>query len=257
MKKRLTLFLILLAFISHAQRTMFGRNNTYVRPVVAFSAPAIVTNGLLLNLDAANPASYGGSGTSWRDLSGNNNHATLISGASFDASTGSIVTNGVNQYISVPLFTSSIRNITMQTWVFINANSHGGFMANGNSSYSIGIGSNVSGEMNNDGVQAWMLFSSVRYINTNTAYPTGWHLVTMTMDANAKPSYYLDASFVYTSTSGSNPNTPSEGFYLGAVPGDGPKYYNGKFAAAYFYDRVLSTSEIIQNYNAVKSRFGL
>ena len=62
----------------------------------------------------------------------------------------------------------------------------------------------------------------------------------MIMDANAKPSYYLDASFVYTSTSGSNPNTPSGSFNLGAVPGDGPKYYNGKFSSAYFYDRVLS-----------------
>jgi len=257
MKIRLSLFFLLLVYISNAQRTMFGSNNQYVRPVVAFSAPAIVTNGLLLNLDAANPASYVGSGTTWSDLSGNNNHATLISGASFDASTGSIVTNGVNQYISVPMFKSSITNITMQTWVYINANSHGGFMANGNSSYSIGIGSNVSGEMNSDGVQAWMLFSSVRYINTNTAYPTGWHLVTMTMDASAKPSYYLDASFVFTSPSGSNPSTPSGNFNLGAVPGDGPKYYNGKFAAAYFYDRVLSTSEITQNYNAVKSRFGL
>ena len=62
----------------------------------------------------------------------------------------------------------------------------------------------------------------------------------MIMDANAKPSYYLDASFVYTSTSGSNPNTPSGSFNLGAVPGNGPKYYNGKFSSAYFYDRVLS-----------------
>ena len=257
MKKNLTLFLLLVAFISHAQRTMFGGNNNYVRPVVAFSAPAIVTNGLLLNLDEANPASYVGSGTTWRDLSGNNNHATLISGASFEASTNSIVTNGSNQYISVPLFSSSIRNITMQTWVYINANSHGGFMANGNSSYSIGIGSSVSGEMGNNGNRAWMLFSSVRYIDTSTDYPSGWHLVTMTMDANAKPSYYLDGSFVYTSPSGSNPNTPLGSFNLGAVPGDGEKYYNGKFAAAYFYNRVLSTAEIVQNYEAVKARFGL
>jgi hypothetical protein len=257
MNKLLAIFLLLVALISHAQRTMFAVNNNYVAPAATFQEPLIVTNGLLLNLDAANPASYSGTGTTWSDLSGNNNHATLISGASFDASTGSIVTNGVNQYISVPLFSSSTTNITMQTWVYINANSHGGFMANGNSAYSIGIGSNISGEMNSDGVQAWMLFSSVRYINTNTSYPTGWHLVTMTMDATAKPSYYLDDSFVYTSSSGSNPNTPSGSFNLGAVPGDGPKYYNGKFAAAYFYNRVLTAAEISQNFNAVKSRFGL
>jgi hypothetical protein len=254
---------LLIAFVCswlshlHGQRALFGGHNAYVAPAASFQAPVIVTNGLLLNLDAANPNSYMGSGTTWRDLSGNNNHGTLMSGASFDASTSSIVTNGVDQYISVPLFNSSIRNITMQTWVYINANSHGGFMANGTSSYSIGIGSNVSGEMNSNGVQAWMLFSSVRYINTNSSYPTGWHFITMTMDANAIPSYYLDGSFVYTSSSGSNPSTPSGSFNLGGVPGDGPKYYNGKFAAAYFYNRVLTASEISQNYNAVKTRFGL
>jgi hypothetical protein len=77
----------------------------------------------------------------------------------------------------------------------------------------------------------------------------------MTMDANATPSYYLDGSFVYTS-SGSSPNTPSDSFNLGAVPGDGPKYYNGKFASAFFYNRALTASEILQNYNATVGSIG-
>ena len=230
-------------------------NNNDQIYVTCADIPNIVNdNSLQLWLDAGNTSSYT-SGTTWTDLSGKNNHGTLMNGASFDAASKSIVTNGVDQYVSVPLFNSSITNTTMQTWVYINANSHGGFMANGTSSYSIGIGSNVSGEMNSNGNQAWMLFSSVRYINTNTSYSTGWHLVTMTMSASSVPSYYLDGSFVFTS-SGSNPSTPSGSFNLGAVPSDGPKYYNGKFAAAYFYNRVLSSTEISQNYNASAARFG-
>ena len=230
-------------------------SNNDVIKVTCSTAPSLVNdNSLKLWLDASNTSSYT-SGTAWNDLSGNNNNATLINNASFDPISKSIVTNGIDQYISVPLFNSSTTNITMQTWVYINANSHGGFMSNGTSSYSIGIGSNVSGEMNNNGNQAWMLFSSVRYINTNSTYPTGWHLVTMTMDANATPSYYLDSAFVYTSP-GSLPNTPSDSFNLGAVPGDGPKFYNGKFAAAYFYNRALTANEISQNYNATVGSIG-
>jgi hypothetical protein len=230
-------------------------NNDQIK-VICNNPPSIVNdNSLQLWLDAGNSASYS-SGTTWSDLSGNGRNATLNNGASFDATSKSIVTNGVDQYVSVPLFNSSITNTTMQTWVYINANSKGAFISNGTSSYSIGIGSSVSGEMSNNGNRAWMLFSSVRYIDTNTDYPSGWHLVTMTMDANAKPSYYLDGSFVYTSPSGSNPNIVSDSFNLGAVPGDGGKYYNGKFAAAYFYNRVLTASEISQNYNATVGTVG-
>lgn len=229
-------------------------NNDQINVTCSNTANIVNDSSLKLWLDASNTSSYT-SGTAWNDLSGNNNNATLINNASFDPISKSIVTNGIDQYISVPLFNSSTTNITMQTWVYINANSHGGFMSNGTSSYSIGIGSNVSGEMNNNGNQAWMLFSSVRYINTNSTYPTGWHLVTMTMDANATPSYYLDSAFVYTSP-GSLPNTPSDSFNLGAVPGDGPKFYNGKFAAAYFYNRALTANEISQNYNATVGTIG-
>lgn len=229
-------------------------NNDQINVTCSNTANIVNDSSLKLWLDASNTSSYT-SGTAWNDLSGNNNNATLINNASFDPISKSIVTNGIDQYISVPLFNSSTTNITMQTWVYINANSHGGFMSNGTSSYSIGIGSNISGEMNNNGNQAWMLFSSVRYINTNSTYPTGWHLVTMTMDAYATPSYYLDGAFVYTSP-GSLPNTPSDSFNLGAVPGDGPKFYNGKFAAAYFYNRALTANEISQNYNATVGTIG-
>ena len=42
-----------------------------------FAGPNIVEDGLMLYLDAADPKSYPGSGTSWFDLSGNGRHATL------------------------------------------------------------------------------------------------------------------------------------------------------------------------------------
>ncbi len=80
MKTLLTLFFLLTALLSNAQRTLFGVNNNYVVPV----APAVptgtnpVTNGLILYLDASRSASYSGTGPTWSDLSTQNNTATLI-----------------------------------------------------------------------------------------------------------------------------------------------------------------------------------
>ena len=249
-------FVCACAFHAQAQRAMFGGHNHYVAPAVVFDVPAIVTNGLQLNLDASISASYSGSGASWRDLSGNNNHATLMNGPTYDAATGSIVTNGTNQYLSVPLFNNSITNVTMQTWVYINTNTRGVFIANGyTGGYSIGIGGNTGFDA--VGSQATMLFSYVRWINnTGKTYPAGWHLVTMVLNENSTPSFYVDTAFQYSST-GAAPSTPSGSLTLGAIPGDGGRYYAGKFASAYFYNRVLSASEIIHNYNINKSRFGL
>ena len=64
------------------------------------NGPSIVTNGLVLSLDAADRNSYPGSGTTWRDLSGRDNNGTLINGPTFDsANGGNIVCDGINDYI--------------------------------------------------------------------------------------------------------------------------------------------------------------
>ena len=118
MKKIFTLLLLLSAFVSHAQRTMFTSQNNYVEPVV----PArIITTDLLLYLDADNPASYSGTGNMWNDLSGNNNHGTLHannSGSLPVYQNGSLYFNGSTSYVSI--VSSVIPNTsswTLSTWV--------------------------------------------------------------------------------------------------------------------------------------------
>ena len=97
MKKLFTILSLLIAFISNAQRTMFGGQNNYVGPLVP---PSLVTTGLVLNLDAGNSVSYVGSGTTWNDLSGSN-HGTLTNGPLFNAGNGgSIVFDGIDDVIS-------------------------------------------------------------------------------------------------------------------------------------------------------------
>ena len=76
-----------------------------------FRGPNVVTNGLVLALDAANTKSYVSGSTTWNDLSGNNNSGSLVNGPTFNsANLGSIVFDGVDDYINCG--NSSTLNIT-------------------------------------------------------------------------------------------------------------------------------------------------
>jgi hypothetical protein len=70
MKKLITILFFFTAFISNAQRTMFGGQNNYVAPVIPFQAPDIISTGLIAYLDASDVSSYAGSGTTWTDKMG-------------------------------------------------------------------------------------------------------------------------------------------------------------------------------------------
>ncbi len=215
---------------------------------------SIVSNGLKLNLDASNPGSYAGAGTTWYDLSGNNNHAILNNSPTYDAASASIVTNGTNQYLAVPLFNNSITNVTMQVWVYINTPSKGVFIANG---YGNGYNTGIGDYFENAGSSVTMLFSNKRWIsNTGINYTSGWHLITMVLNGSSTPFIYIDNALQGSSSGypGEAPITPTGYLTLGAIPGDGGRYYAGKFAAAYFYDRALSLAEIQQNYDAFATK---
>ena len=214
---------------------------------------SIVSNGLLLNLDASNPGSYSGTGNNWYDLSGNNNHATLMNSPTYDAASASIVTNGTNQYISIPQFSTANTNITMQAWVYVNLNTTGTFMKNGTGGggYSIGIGNWAYDQVGSNVV---MLLYGRGWIGSGVSYATaGWKLVTLTLDGSSTARAYVNGTLIGTYT-WTTPTAPAGSFNMGANIGDGNIYYNGKFAAAYFYNRALSLSEIQQNYNAFATK---
>jgi len=79
--------------------------------------PRIVTDGLVLALDAGNTKSYPGSGTTWTDLSGNGNTGTLTNGPTFDsANGGSIVFDGTNDYVQVT-GSITVTSATFITWI--------------------------------------------------------------------------------------------------------------------------------------------
>jgi len=99
----------------NASSTMLCTNN--------MDYPNIVTNGLVLNLDAAFTPSYPKNGTTWRDLSGNGNNGTLINGPTFNSGNGgSIVFDGTNDYVNCGnILNYTTGNFSFSCWVFINS----------------------------------------------------------------------------------------------------------------------------------------
>jgi hypothetical protein len=227
--------------------------------------PKIVTSGLVLALDAADKLSYRGTGTTWRDLSGNNNTGTLTNGPTFSAGNqGSIAFDGTNDYVNVPY--NSILNTpngaTYEVWIKPTVATSGTFLNRGTSdsgatpdnprffSYS-------SGNLYFD----WSSPGSDVYLETSTGVTLGsWNQVIGLATPSAQLRTFVNGRETsYSGRVNSLPSTlsnTSTSLEIGAATW-APSYFNGSIAIVRLYNRVLSSSEILFNYNATKNRFGL
>jgi hypothetical protein len=262
MKTLLTLLLLLLAFTSNAQRTLFGVNNYYVAPV---APPALVTTGLVLHLDAGNSARYGGTGTTWNDLSGSN-HGTLTNGPLFSAgSGGSIVFDGIDDVISFGnILNMGLASWTISCWVkFDGGSSLMGII--GKTSYRSHEGRYSIYIDNNNLVSFFQPGASSMIISTPlTPYlDNKFHNLTLTIDRSSMMYLYVDRVPIGTpvdvsSTSAMNPNS-NDKFYIGSYgssDGQSPLYFfKGNIGQALIYNRALTAQEVTTNFNADKSRF--
>ena len=224
-------------------------------------SPQITTSGLVFYVDAGNRRSYPGSGTTWNDLAGSDKHGTFVNGPTFSATAGgSIVFDGVDDYVSSSFSTTATTNITLQCWVNITDTSKkGGFMriGSGGDGYAIGVGNNTMDSLGNEIIG---LFPNIRWIDTNTNYGTGWKFVTFMLNASSVPSIYVNTTLI-GSYSGTAPTTPTPGLYIGRVVGNEEpgiaRAFQGNIATGMVYNRTLSATEILENFNATRSRFGV
>lgn len=206
----------------------------------------IVTDGLVLALDAADKNSYPGSGTTWTDMSGNGNNGTLTNGPTFSSvNQGSIVFDGTNDYVNLTDIPSITTNATFCAWVnavdFIEDR-------------AIMAVKDVLIQLTGTGILYWYdvdvdpLFFSGTY-STNT-----WYQVIISQSGTSI-SVYKNGVFSSTQTGG-NIGTSYGNKQIGSYFGT-QKFWIGNIANVQIYNRALSASEVSQNYNAQKSRFGL
>jgi hypothetical protein len=246
-----------------------------------FAFGKIVTNGLLLALDAADKNSYPGSGTAWRDLSGNNVNFTLTSSpTSFPTAAystlggGSIEFNKGNTALSGSFATGSSNNdilrfsqtnftgsaVTLCLWAYTTAGTGlsiyagcGQTVLSQQPAYQIyKLGSNIVGAIVTN---RSLIATSVSTPVTNNI----WVNAAVTYDG-ANVRFYTNSTIRGTSARTGNMFTDYP-VLIGAqyrnsdsLPGDN---FSGSIANVMVYNRALSDQEILQNYNAQKSRFNL
>ena len=215
--------------------------------------PKIVTSGLVLALDAADKLSYPGSGTTWRNLASNNFNCTLTNGPTFSgANMGSIVYDGADDSGTCNLVTSDANNVTLEAWFKITTLPGTIILYNGNSAAS-GYGF-THGACGATSTTLYVFFGG---LNCNVVSYAGmttnvWYQAVYTRTTTPSTSNILYINGISRSTNtSSNPNAPAGTTSIGD-PG-----YPGYISIARIYNRALTATEVLQNYNATKNRFGL
>jgi hypothetical protein len=235
--------------------------------------PNIITNGLVLALDAANTKSYPGSGTTWRDLSGNGNSGSLVNGPTFNsANGGSIVFDGVDDYVncgSGSLINITGSELTLNAWVYRTAlNSNGGnyrriiekaatypalqySLVTTPTGFPSGEGKLLLDMYLNNSLPTYATGSTQLQLNT-------WYYVTATYDGSFRRLYVNGILDGQLATTGSITSTTSNLVIGDYLPGPGTTYaWIGRISNTSVHNRSLSASEVAQNYNATKARFNL
>lgn len=232
----------------------------------------IVTNGLVLCLNAADKNSYPGSGTTWRDLSGNVYNGTLTNGPTYSSSNGGAISfDGTDDYIDVTSFNIDAGNaFTLEA--FIKPNTVSGtqtIIKKNTSNDNWPIFQMVLSGANLYGYYSSIIYGQClegAYTTNNPITTNSWYYIafskgtggytTMKLFINGisvSYSNYLYGSHINTIASSTKP------IYIGRDL-DGPNWinpFNGLMPIARVYNIQLSDQEISQNYNAMKTRFGL
>lgn len=234
------------------------------------AGPQLTDDGLIFYLDAASSSSYdpgpSGSGTSWYDISVNGRVSTLYNGTSFSSSNlGHFIFDGTNDYVEVQnsatQFTFPDTVFTVSMWVKTISNS-GYLIAQGATATTGGW----SFELFSNGKIGVITKDSRGYISlssqsTNALNDGQWHNVLANFTTSTWSSYrnisslYIDGVFNTTVYGNDYYDVSYVNINIGRRTTGG--YFNGSISNVLIYNRILSTIEVAQNYNAIKSRYKL
>lgn len=228
-------------------------------------SPKVVTDGLVLYLDAANTKSYPGSGITWTDLSRSGNSSELKGPTFNSANGGSIVFNGTNDFVEIQnqIQFDQTDPFTLSSWVNSPNVSNELIINNENILYTgyrlnINVNANIEIGLRNS------ILDDIAIETLNSIRPNIWYHIVGTYDGTSNVSgmkIYINGveedtntiSNTLTSSTLSNQRTLL-GIRRLSPP---PDPLRGNIANVQIYNRALSATEILQNYNAQKSRFNL
>lgn len=244
------------------------------------NGPSIVTNSLVLSLDAADRNSYPGSGTTWFDLSGNGNNFTLFNGVGYStANGGSLTFDGTNDYaastnnlnltsfsyVAVEVFYRS--NVTTPIMLFEhtadwNTNTGGFGLAINSTGVANLANSNHTNHKTGSAVGANIARNYL--VTSNTTWSNNLNLYSGVSDSTGRLSYENGSLDTFVVGPGYPTTTVTTAgglfanaiFYIGSRGGV-QDFLNGSIGSLKIYGFKIDATQVQQNYNALKSRFGL
>ena len=221
--------------------------------------PNINESGLVLALDAADKNSYIGTGTTWNDLSGNGYNSTLTNGPTFSNTNGGTLNfDGTDDYATFGNVLANLTNLSLECFVKFGTQSTG---YNGIISKTL---SNADGWeiRTGNGQTSTTTDLQFRYVGDNAAvgfntnFTNGvWYHIAAT-GTNGSQRTYVNGSQVASATTALSPSANSNSLMIARLT-YASYFVNMTMGCARIYNRVLSAGEVLQNYNATKSRFGL
>jgi hypothetical protein len=216
--------------------------------------PLYVTSGLVLNFDAGNTLSYPGSGTTWTDTASNKT-ATLGSGVTYSSSNGGVMAFTALGGATISGFTSLSNNFTVECWYSSSDNHPSLFNAGtiGSVGFMMGYYSGASP------ANSWKTtkYGVVDIYIGSIPQNTNWHQVTYTYSSTAGVAVYVDgvqSGSTYTGTGYTSNLSTSTTDIIGHGENG---YHNGSIGSFRMWNTVLSSTQVAQNFSAVRSKYGV
>jgi hypothetical protein len=226
--------------------------------------PRIVTDGLVLCLDAANSKSYPGSGTTWSDLSGNGNNGTLVNGVGYVGTNGgSLSFDGVNDYVNLgDILDAGSGDYTFQAWSRLTStNSENRMIMDKRDGinrillYSRSAEGSIKSSIG-DGNQIFVAVDNINHrdgIWRNYAF-------TVNRSDNLLKLYRNGVSVSSTDITGLGTQNNSKSLVLGIGYSSSlnfPYCWKGSISTTQIYNRALTANEVAQNFAALRGRYGI
>jgi len=223
--------------------------------------PNIVTSGLVLELDAGNIKSYPTTGTTWFDKSGNAYNGTLTNGPTFNTgSLGSIVFDGVDDYVSLGNNLDQNGPLSIMSWIYTTTVSSGAraIISNCNAG---GNQQDYVLEINRTAAKVGAFWGDiVLLVSSQSLVANQWYYVGFVRSgstSNWNLNIYINGTSDSTTNTSVNPNATNAGTSIGRAGDVLSQYFSGRISNVQMYNKALSAQEVSQNFNALRGRFGI
>lgn len=222
---------------------------------ITIGALAPVTTNLTMYLNANDPASYPGTGTTWFDVSGSSADISLVGSPTYTSGTPAYFTfNGASQYgTGSTAYILDPGSYTKSLWFWLNGYADNNFSSSAPGGHFMYMGPGGSTQKIYCGHTNWPDFTA--FPSSTTFALNTWYYVAVTFDTTAGMTLYVNGvqDAVYTDNL-----TPFSGDgSTNIATFGGGNLLNGRISKAFFYDARLSAADILQNYNATRAEFGL